>query len=77
MSIKVFTEKEYYKAKRLYPNLGKINFLKEKGEEYHLETENEYEVHNEHDKILEGGIDMSGFVNTLREDREKIIKNKR
>ena len=51
--------------------------LKEKGEEYHLETEDEYEVHNEHDKILEGGIDMSGFVNTLREDREKIIKNKR
>lgn len=28
-------------------------------------------------KILEGGIDMSGFVNTLREDRERTIKKAR
>ena len=52
MDIKVFTEKEYYKVRRLYPNFGKINSLKEKEEEYYLETEDEYEVHNEHDKIF-------------------------
>ena len=52
MDIKVFTEKEYHKVRRLYPNFGKINSLKEKEEEYYLETEDEYEVHNEHDKIF-------------------------
>ena len=31
----------------------------------------------EYIKILEGGIDMSGFVNTLREDRERTIKKAR
>ena len=38
MDIKVFTEKEYHKVRRLYPNFGKINSLKEKEEEYYLET---------------------------------------
>ena len=28
-------------------------------------------------KILEGGIDMVGFVNTLREDRERTIEKAR
>ena len=52
MSIKVFTEKEYHKVRRLYPNFGKINSLKEKEEEYYLETEDEYEVHYAHDKTF-------------------------
>lgn len=39
MSIKVFTEKEYHRVGRLYPNIRKISFLKEREEEYHLEAD--------------------------------------
>ncbi len=52
MEVKVFAKKEYFRAMRLYPGVGKISNLAEEGEKYHLGTEDEYEVHKEHDKLF-------------------------
>ena len=59
MGIKVFSEKEYFKVIKLYPNLGRISTLREKEEEYYLGTEDEYEVHNEHDKLFKKILERS------------------
>ena len=52
MDIKAFTDKEYFKVIRLYPRVGRIKSLAEKDVEYHPDLDDEYEVHNEHDKLF-------------------------
>ena len=48
--MKEFTEKEYWRAINLFPGIGKIRNLAEKGEEYSFD-EDGIEIHNEHDKL--------------------------
>ena len=50
--MKEFTEKEYWRAINLFPGIGKIRNLAEKGEEYSFEDiDEETQIHNEHDKL--------------------------
>ncbi len=52
MEIKAFTENDYFRANILYPRVRRVGALADVSEEYHLELGDEYEVHNEHDKLF-------------------------
>ena len=79
MDVKAFTEKEYFNALRLYPRVGRISRLEEEESEYYLGTEDDYEVHNEHDKlfkkILERLIETEFVIKkVLNLDKNEKIK---
>lgn len=50
--MKIFTEKDYFRVKKLFPRIGKIGSLSEPKIPYYLGSEDEYEVHKEHDKLF-------------------------
>ena len=65
--MKVFTEKDYFIVTRLFPEIGKIGRLSEPRTPYYLGSEDEYEVHNEHDKLFKKILERP-------KDAEFIIK---
>ena len=69
MDIKVFTVKEYLKARRLCPNIYPKFHLAEEGAKYYLSEEQKEEevVHDEHDKLFKKILERP-------EEAEKLIR---
>ena len=74
--MKIFTEKEYQKTLILFPGVGSLEKLAEKGEEYHYEQDEETQIHNEHDKlykkILERPKEMEYVIRKVTKIKEKL-----
>lgn len=74
--MKIFTEKDYFRVKKLFPGIGKIGSLSEPKTPYYLGSEDEYEVHKEHDKLFKKILERPKDAEFVIKKALKLDKNK-